>query len=766
MNAHSDYVPVEGGRSPQEPGRIPVGGSGPTLLGDFELRRVIGRGGMGTVYEAWQRSLDRIVAVKVLSQQVSASATAVTRFQREAQAAAKLHHTHIVPIFAFGEDSGVYYYAMEMIDGPGLNTVISQARTREGRETPDDVAETVLLSRVARASESASNGVVTADEGNPQTPAPPEQSGSGVTLSDTVSLRQTDERYAEVADHIAEVADALDFAHRQGVIHRDIKPHNLLLSSEGKLMISDFGLARLSEQPGVTVTGEVIGSPLYMAPEQLSGETVVVDHRADIYALGTTMYEWLALTPPYPGDTRERVISRILTSEAPTLSWHNPDIPVDLETICLKAIDRDPARRYQTAGEFRDDLRRFLEHRPIRARRANVAVRALKFVARHQLVSLATAAALVAMTLGWALLSKGRDLKSQTAAVVEVEEDRERLLDDILSLMPAEIGGPVRLAEAAVPMLQGVVGASSTSGGAAGGADPAAVATAGGISRRLASDLYAVLAPDDWPPRPVDPTDEDSKLVEEAVGLWDEKPVVAVDRMGMFLHAHPDDFEAQQFQTALLGRLGQGRQMLEHADTLVRLHPQDARVYLWRGVAHLLLGDAVSCLRDLSHVDQPGELAAWRLTLRSLALAKVGAALEAFLSLNDALETKPDLVVALLARASVQASAGNVPGAVADLSRVIEIEPANADALGLRGDRYVELGDYEAAAVDYDRAMSIAGRTPAMVLRYLYARSQGHGAAKSSGLPSASSPTVRTGVGAPTSDSSGGSLRNWIRRHL
>ncbi|MEK7756590.1 MAG: serine/threonine-protein kinase, partial [Planctomycetota bacterium] len=253
----------------------------PVTLGDFELRREVGRGGMGTVYEAWQRSLQRTVALKVLARHVSATPKAVVRFQREAQAAAKLHHTHIVPIFAQGEADGMYYYAMEFIEGNGLNAIIANLRNNQATDAPTtvDLAETIALTPSREVSQNTTKQV---------SGAPAAGSGAVLVASDSAARTSTED-FHNIAWHLAAVADALDYAHQRGVIHRDIKPHNLLLGVDGRIQISDFGLARLAEQPGVTLTGEVIGSPLYMSPEQITGNPEDVDHRADIYSLGATM---------------------------------------------------------------------------------------------------------------------------------------------------------------------------------------------------------------------------------------------------------------------------------------------------------------------------------------------------------------------------------------------------------------------------------------------------------------------------------------------
>src|SRR3990172_2929251 len=306
---------------------------------------------------------------------------------------------------------------MEFIEGDGLNAIIAKLRNNQAMEASTvDLAETVAL---APGDGGASQSAVE------QRPGASAGASGAVLVAPDSAARTSTEDFHNIAWHLADVADALDYAHQRGVIHRDIKPHNLLLGVDGRMQISDFGLARLAEQPGVTLTGEVIGSPLYMSPEQISGNPENVDHRADIYSLGATLYEWLTLRPPYPGETRERVIGMILSSDPPPLRSLNAAIPLDLETICLKAIERNRERRYQTAGEMRDDLRHYLASRPIVAKRMGIAARALKFVARHQLTSLAAAAAVIALALGWALYMEQKTAKKQTAVAVQAKESEE-----------------------------------------------------------------------------------------------------------------------------------------------------------------------------------------------------------------------------------------------------------------------------------------------------------------------------------------------------
>src|SRR5262245_31325543 len=304
-------------------------------LGDFEILCELGRGGMGIVYEARQVSLNRKVALKVLSGGLGLTPKAVQRFHREAEAAAKLHHTNIVPVYATGEQDGTHFYAMELIDGPSLDHVIKQLRQSKasgGRQPPGTESHAAADDRGAdapRSPELESTG-----------PYVGESSSTHVLTSS--SLTSGSQYFDTVARLIADVADALHHAHQNGVIHRDIKPSNLLLSSAGRLSINDFGLARMLEQPGMTMTGEFVGTPAYMSPEQVAAGRIRLDHRTDIYSLGATLYELLTLQPPFRGQSREQVLTQIVQKDPRSPSRIDKRIPLDLETICLKSMEKDP----------------------------------------------------------------------------------------------------------------------------------------------------------------------------------------------------------------------------------------------------------------------------------------------------------------------------------------------------------------------------------------------------------------------------------------
>jgi serine/threonine protein kinase len=348
-------------------------------LGDFAIVRELGRGGMGVVYEARQVSLNRPVALKVLSGGLGLTGKAVQRFRREAEAAAKLHHTNIVPVYATGEEDGTHFYAMELIEGPSLDHVIRQLR-QENRSVP-------VPGEPGRVSAGSPRGAHATPLPNPDATGPyvaqADSSAPSPPPLSSSSLGSGSPYFDAVARMVAEVADALDYAHQNGVIHRDIKPSNLLLSPQGRLSINDFGLARVLEQPGMTLTGEFVGTPAYTSPEQITAGRIPVDHRTDIYSLGATLYELLTLQPPFTGKQRDQILAQIVQKEPKAPRKLNKQVPVDLETICLKALEKDPDRRYQTAGAMAEDLRRFVHRFAIAARRAGPVERLRKWARRH-----------------------------------------------------------------------------------------------------------------------------------------------------------------------------------------------------------------------------------------------------------------------------------------------------------------------------------------------------------------------------------------------
>ncbi len=348
-------------------------------LGDFEILGELGRGGMGVVYRARQLSLNRIVALKLLSTGLVQSERSVTRFMREAQAAARLHHTNIVPIYAQGQEGDYFYYAMELVEGEPLDQVL-----RRERETSVGQAQTVKLK----------------DTRPRQTTSRPLSSATALLRSavSTVGLARSSRRLGPARDYkrivrlMAGVAEGLHHAHEQGVVHRDIKPQNLLLGPDGELHITDFGLARMLDEPGLTRSTEMVGTPAYMSPEQITGPGTAIDRRTDVYALGVTLYVMLTLQRPFEGETYDQTINQILRREPRPPRKIDPRIPVDLETICLRAMEKEPQRRFPSAGEMARDLRRYAEGFAIASRPLGPLARAVRWTRRKPAQASALAA--------------------------------------------------------------------------------------------------------------------------------------------------------------------------------------------------------------------------------------------------------------------------------------------------------------------------------------------------------------------------------------
>jgi serine/threonine protein kinase len=419
-----------------------------TILGDYRLIREVGRGGMGIVYEAEQISLGRRVALKVLSGAGALDPKKRQRFQVEAHAIAQLHHPQIVPIFAVGSEHGTHYYAMQYIDGPTLAEVIHQHR-HHGREA-------------AGVGASGPNSSATGTAPRGPTSGPGESSANrcdeeviGASPSRVVngSCRGPG-AYRALAQLGIQAAEALDYAHTMGILHRDIKPSNLLIDARGNLWITDFGLARFQDEPGLTRTGDLLGTLRYMDPKLVFGRRMSFDPRSDIYALGATLYELLTLRPVFDGGDREKLLRQIALEEPIPPRRLDPTIPRDLETIVGKAMAKEPDRRYATARELGEDLRRFLEDKPIQARRPTPLERAAKWARRHRAVLLTTATvAFLAMAIGAALLWREQRQTAQINNELSLAIGQgDRAFDEIIRLSDElTMKGMQRFAETSQP---------------------------------------------------------------------------------------------------------------------------------------------------------------------------------------------------------------------------------------------------------------------------------------------------------------------------
>lgn len=372
-------------------------------LGDFKIIREIGRGGMGVVYEAQELSLGRRVALKLLPFIAILDSHQLKRFKMEAQIAACLHHANIVPVYSVGCERGVYYYAMQFIEGHSLASVIQELHQYSNVRKHGDDRQEIPLAR----------GL----------------SGSARSLL-TVGSTQSSEFVRSVIHVGIQAAEALQYAHDMGVVHRDIKPSNLLLDVHGHLWITDFGLAhyRTNTATALTMPGDILGTIRYMSPEQVIGNTSIIDHRTDIYALGATLFELLSLEPVFAHQERHRLIQSIEMDEPRPLHLLNPAVPKDLETIVLKAMAKDPVNRYASSKALADDLRRFLENRTIQARRPSMGERLTKWTRRHRTLVNAAAVVLVVavVVLFLSTVMIWKEKARTEAALTQVQAERQR----------------------------------------------------------------------------------------------------------------------------------------------------------------------------------------------------------------------------------------------------------------------------------------------------------------------------------------------------
>lgn len=391
-------------------------------IGDFQIVSEIGRGGMGVVYEAIQLSLNRRVALKVLPFASGLDKVRLQRFRNEAHAAAQLHHTNIVPVYAVGSERGVHYYAMQLIDGSTLAELIERMRSARKNSLSENPAvakpktDSIEEDHKAKSLNSRSN----TRAGNPSIKQLDETFRAA--SSTMIRSNSSNSRYIEsMVEMTVQAAQALQHAHQYGVIHRDIKPANLLIDQTGKIWVTDFGLAQIQHaDTQLTRSGDHIGTLRYMSPEQAIGDRDVMDHRSDIYSLGVTLYELLTLEPAIRGENYREMLNHVAEQEPIAPRLVNASIPQDLDTIIRKAISKEPSQRYTSAQALADDLQRWLDNKPISAKPPTAWQRVAKWRKRNSMLVNMAAVLMALMSVG---------LLATTLIVLRQQSETQQALD-------------------------------------------------------------------------------------------------------------------------------------------------------------------------------------------------------------------------------------------------------------------------------------------------------------------------------------------------
>jgi len=359
-------------------------------FGRFELLEELGRGGMGVVYRARQRDLDRVVAVKMILVNRLASAADIRRFYQEAKAAGRLAHPHIVGIHEVGEVHGQHYFSMDCIDGPSLADLLAQGPAASN-DSFVDLRQSGLSFEATDARQKAA--------------------GRDALLT-----------FEQVARVLRDVSRAVGYLHSHGIIHRDLKPSNILLSANGQPYLTDFGLAKCHVPEGDrTGSGAIVGTPLYMSPEQAAGKNALVGPASDIYSLGAILYQALTGTVPHRGSSPMQTIVRVIETEPELPRAANPDAPRELEAICLKCLEKNPAERYASAEDLAEDLERFLRGEPVQARSSGVVHRFRRWIRREP-----------ALASRWAALAGGALILAGAFAIDEVAFEKHWYLQRLL----------------------------------------------------------------------------------------------------------------------------------------------------------------------------------------------------------------------------------------------------------------------------------------------------------------------------------------------
>ncbi|MCG8409257.1 MAG: protein kinase [Phycisphaerales bacterium] len=673
------------------------------LFNNYEIIKEIGRGGMGIVYEARQLELDRNVALKVLPLMYSrARPDAVSQFRREAALAARLKHSNIIAIHDFGQIEGTLYYAMELVQGRSLRNILKEI---EDTDPVDAVfGDIVTKSDASKPGDSA--GVEPRRRRWPR-------SGSRTRL--------TRRYFCKVAEWTAQVAEALDYAHKNGVIHRDIKPSNLLVTADGRIMIADFGLACPVDEDD-TLIQSIMGTCRYMSPEQVDPAQGPIDHRVDVYALGATMYELLAFESMFPVED-EKVLSQVLNQDPPSPHSIVPEVPLELETICLKAIAKKREARYDTAEAFANDLKRWLLNLPILAQRPSLSRRIVKFAQRRKLPVVA-GATIVALVVASGLLFAGYR-NWQKRAVEEQHEAwshrvQQRLYDAQSDFNNGRLHHALAKIDATASAYPNEVEVQIVR-----------AVTLHRLDRRKdAIDyLFGVLAkrPDRWPAHLLlagiynelgknkREADQHADLAREFMpqpsaktyylqALCQTDAERAVDLLNKSLELDRTNAGALLTRCQRLFELKRYDAMLIDAERVVALKPRWAVSHGQLGRALRWLGRAEEAVYALNRaIELDPQRPQWW-TDRSGARIYLRRSSQAIADANEAINLDSRFAFAYVLKGLSRANDGDVKGGLQDLDRAIRLNPDCAQAYIGRGTVLTRTGQWSQALADFDKA--------------------------------------------------------------
>ncbi len=743
-----------------------------SLLPDYDILCEIGRGGMGIVFEARHLKLDRRVALKVLPALLGVvRPDAIPRFRREAALAARLKHTNIIGVYDFDDVDGTLYYAMELIEGRSLRGILAEIDETGaidvvlGADAGESLSQTSKAESRKPTCETSKGEDAVGDQPSAESQKAKAESrkakGERLPRSDfrlptspvtrIGSSARTDRGYyRQVCRWIAEVADALHYAHGEGVIHRDVKPSNLLLAANNRLMISDFGLARAAGADTLTASHALLGTARYMSPEQIDERAAPVDARTDVYALGATLYELLAFRPMFAAADDREVLNCVLNREPPPPHRFVRQVPRELETICLKAVEKDRNNRYASAEALADDLRRWLLDLPIHARRPSIPVRAAKFVRRRKLPSALAAAVVILLGVSGIIYAAygtsareatdaRADARSRGLQVMIHEAQTELQEGDFVAAMGRVEAGlaqepdslELHRMRASVLHHMGRDEEALAAYGEILASHPDDWAThyqlALALTDRSRQGMAVYASPDspvrnmsreEWEQRCAFHREQVERLKPDSAEAFclrarqQTDPHQAIELLDQALERCPTLGEALLARSMRFEQVGDYEAMLMDAERAISMRYGWAITHIQRGLALYSLGRFEEAEQSFGEAIErdPNGAAAWH--NRGLAKSKLGRFAEALADATEALRLDGNWAWAYVGRARSLAGLGRFDDALADLDRAIELQPTGIEIYLDRANLYFQAGRLEDAIADSTHVIQLAPDDP------------------------------------------------------